>query len=487
MRTHVSSAIARLILRTLPGAVVFAGMASIASAQQATVVLNRPTSQVVWATVRGGSHANQNDQSLLATRSANNLEYNRRALLKFDTESTIPAGSTVTSARLTLTIKNGSADASRSIGAYQVTRSWTENEVTWNKRRAGENWTTAGGDLGTKIDDAVVSNKPGSKITFDVTPLVQAAVAGTLGSSRFTRVALVDLEASTHASYREYRLPRDSDASARPVLTVTYDKGSKPPQDPKPPKEPKTSTLRVLHWNVHHGGVGSDGVFDPKRMAKWAASVKPDIISLNEVERFTGWGNIDEPAVIAGLIESYTGQTWYYRFATLTGASKGIGNMLLSRFRIDADDVLLLSHDRSAIGATINVNGRTINIASAHLHPDSESYRLQEIGELTSWARGFAEQRIVMGDFNASYTHPEWRAMTQTYFDSWAEAQKDGTDIAYPGNPSGTTRNSRIDFIYYSRAASSLTLKSSQVFDTRDSKGVTPSDHKPLMSIFTVK
>ncbi len=32
-----------------------------------------------------------------------------------------------------------------------------------------------------------------------------------------------------------------------------------------------------------------------------------------------------------------------------------------------------------------------------------------------------------------------------------------------------------------------LVLKSSQVYDTRDANGVTPSDHKPLMSVFTVK
>ena len=77
--------------------------------------------------------------------------------------------------------------------------------------------------------------------------------------------------------------------------------------------------------------------------------------------------------------------------------------------------------------------------------------------------------------------------MKQTYYDSWAEAQADGTDVAYAGNPSGNTRNSRIDFIYYSHGAKDLALKSSQVYDTRDSNGVTPSDHKPLMSVFTVK
>ena len=73
--------------------------------------------------------------------------------------------------------------------------------------------------------------------------------------------------------------------------------------------------------------------------------------------------------------------------------------------------------------------------------------------------------------------------MKQAYYDSWAVAQADGTAVAYAGNKAGNTRNGRIDFIYYSHNAANLTLKSSQVFDTRDSNGVTPSDHKPLMTI----
>ena len=99
--------------------------------------MNQPTTQVLANTIRGGSFANKNDRSLLATRASDNLEYNRRVLLKFDTQNAIPAGSAVTSALLTLTVKTGSEDATRSIGVYQVTTSWNENEVTWNKRYSG--------------------------------------------------------------------------------------------------------------------------------------------------------------------------------------------------------------------------------------------------------------------------------------------------------------------------------------------------------------
>jgi len=77
--------------------------------------------------------------------------------------------------------------------------------------------------------------------------------------------------------------------------------------------------------------------------------------------------------------------------------------------------------------------------------------------------------------------------MTKTYFDSWAEAKADGTAVAFADDPNGNTRNSRIDYIYFSRSASGLALKSTQVYDTRDANGVMPSDHRPLLSVFTVK
>lgn len=494
MQTRVSGRNGRLLSRALIGVAVLAGATSVASAQT-TVTLNQPASQVVGATIRGGSYANNNDQSRLETRSADNLEYNRRSLLKFDTQNTIPAGSAITSAQLTVTVKNGSADASRSIGVYQVTTSWTETEVTWNSRKTGSNWTTAGGDLGSKVDDAIVGNAAGTKVTFDVTPLVKMAVAGDLGSSRYTRVALVDVESSTSESYREYYTPADPNVAVRPVLKVTYG-GTAPTPAPGPTPAPTPSpnpsatpssaggaTLRVLHWNTHHGGVGTDGKLDIERLIKKAASFNPDIVSLNEVEKY----GTDQPAQMAALMKKHTGKTWYYKFASGTGSGSGIGNMIMSRFPFDATDVQPFSYTRSGIGATIHVNGRILNVTSTHLDAASSSYRVKEIGELTAWQRGIAEQRIICGDFNAGPGSPETNTMKSTYVDSWAEAQARGIAVAYPGNSNGYTRQGRIDYIYYSRSAGSLVLKSSQVFDVRDSNGVAPSDHRPLLSVFTVK
>jgi endonuclease/exonuclease/phosphatase (EEP) superfamily protein YafD len=77
--------------------------------------------------------------------------------------------------------------------------------------------------------------------------------------------------------------------------------------------------------------------------------------------------------------------------------------------------------------------------------------------------------------------------MTGKYYDAWAEGVKKGVASAYSGNSSGNTRNSRIDYIFYSHGASKLTLTKVQVFDTRDSNGVRPSDHNPVMATFKIQ
>ena len=479
MRTYVS----RVCARAMFGVVAFAASAS-AVAAQTTVTLNQSKPQVVYATLRAGVYANNNYPTVLTTRAADTADNHRHGLLKFDTQNTIPAGSTVTSALLTVTVKSGGATAARTIGVYQITTSWAETEATWNRRRTTAAWMTDGGDLGSLIAQRDVSNVAGTKYTFDVTPLVKQAVAGALGDSRYTRVALVDLDAASGDSTRNFYTPDDPNTSLRPTLKVVYGGATTTAPAPVPTS---TTTLRVLDWNTHHGGVGTDGTLDADRLVKKAASFKPDIVSFNEVERYTGWGNYDGPAVMAALMKKYTGVTWYYKFMTATGAATGNGNLILSRIPFTATGFHLLSHNRSAVNATINVNGRNINFFSTHLDADSTSYRLQEIGELTSWAKGIAEQRIVAGDFNAWPGSTENKTMTGTHVDSWAQAQIDGTAVAYAGNTAGNTRNSRIDYIYYSKGATALRLVSSQVFDVRDANGVMPSDHRPVLSVFSVK
>jgi endonuclease/exonuclease/phosphatase (EEP) superfamily protein YafD len=109
------------------------------------------------------------------------------------------------------------------------------------------------------------------------------------------------------------------------------------------------------------------------------------------------------------------------------------------------------------------------------------------MSQLKSWVSSFSQQHIAAGDFNAWPGATETSNMTSTFYDAWAVATANNTEIAYAGNLAGNTRNSRIDYVFYSKSASRLTLKSAQVFDVRNSSGVSPSDHRPVMATFEVK
>jgi endonuclease/exonuclease/phosphatase family metal-dependent hydrolase len=279
------------------------------------------------------------------------------------------------------------------------------------------------------------------------------------------------------------------------VLGTAPTKPTPPPTKPTPPPTKPTQpppamgeTLRVLHWNTHHGGVGTDGVWNPGRLVQQIVKTKPDVISLNEMQYKDSYtGGTDEPAAIAALLKQKTGKTWYYKFAVGSGASTGIGNMLLATVPFDAVSVYPLDYDRVAIDAAITVNGRTINVMTTHLDADSSGRRLTQVKALVHWASGLAEQRIICGDFNASSSAGEIATMKTTYADSWAAAKDAHSAVAYAGNEAGNTRNGRIDYIYYSKTATKLKLVSSQVFDVRDAKGVMPSDHRPVLSTFEVQ
>ena len=244
-------------------------------------------------------------------------------------------------------------------------------------------------------------------------------------------------------------------------------------------------TLKVLDWNTHHG-VGTDGDYDLQRFVTWIVRSGAHVASLNEVEKNNGWGDEDQPARYAALLRAATGKTWYYTFAQRDGLTNGQGNLILSTFPFEATGATTLSYSRSVARAQIVVNGSRVNIFSTHLDADSSSRRATQMEELKSWAARYSQQHIMAGDFNAWPGATEISNMTAVAYDAWAVANTNNTAVAYDGNSAGNTRNSRIDYIWYSKSATKLVLKGAQVFDTRDSSGVMPSDHRPVMATFQV-
>jgi endonuclease/exonuclease/phosphatase family metal-dependent hydrolase len=469
----------RAVRTAMFGVLVIAGSV-MGAAAQTTLLLNAPGMHVTDTTIQGGTKANTNFNTSDALGTSANTNYSevRHALLRFDTENTMPAGSRIVSATLTLTLKSAGSDATRTLGLFPISASFVPGEATWNMRRAGYAWITAGGDFGPMAMSQTVANVAGTKVSVNVTALVQKAVSGTL-SSRYTRIGLVDTGASSAGSLREVYSSQAVDPAVRPALTVVYS-GDTPALDTAKP----AAMLRVLQYNTHHGGWGTDGVYNPTRIVAWIAKTNADIVSLNEIEVNTNWSaGADQTALYHTLLQNATGRTWYRVFMSRDGSTNTNGNLILSKYPFTATASNRLPAARSAVDATISVNGRTINFTSTHLDHVSVTNRLAEIADLLPWETTFAEQRLILGDYNALPETTEIATMKASYTDAWQAAKGLGTAI---GN--GATKNShRIDYIFQSKAATLLRLVSVQTFNTSDANGVKPSDHEPVLAVFEVK
>jgi endonuclease/exonuclease/phosphatase family metal-dependent hydrolase len=288
--------------------------------------------------------------------------------------------------------------------------------------------------------------------------------------------------------------PAPKPAAPAPKPAAPAPKPAAPPPEPVPASA-GAAGLRVLEWNTHHG-VGSDGRYNLDRIATWIARMNPDVVMLNEVEKNTSWGNEDQPARYEALLEAKTGRNWHRMFTQEFGnwSANGKGHLILSAYPIDAVTRVGITPSDGLKGAgaageaSITVNGRNISLVIAHLDPESKSMRLTQAREVIRWAATYAENRIIAGDMNAWSDQSSIAEFVKTYHDSWAVAASRGIAQAVSGiSPIGATRSGRIDYIFYSKNAGQLVLKSSKVYDTRDSSGHMPSDHRPVVSTFEVR
>jgi endonuclease/exonuclease/phosphatase family metal-dependent hydrolase len=224
--------------------------------------------------------------------------------------------------------------------------------------------------------------------------------------------------------------------------------------------------------------------------------MNPDIAGLCEMPS----ENIN---TFISLLQQKTGRTWFWTFRQkYEGTTEG--NLIISKYSFSSTSYRYLSFQRSVAQATLVVGGRTINFFATHLDPDSSGSRYQQVGELMSFASGFSESRIVVGDFNGGPDTQEAVRMTGSYFDSWMRAMNAGTASAYPDNPVGVhtrTRRGRIDYVFYSHSSPYLALTGTQIPDTRnlsqtnvtvwlgtaDDRGVRPSDHNPMIANFIIQ
>lgn len=231
--------------------------------------------------------------------------------------------------------------------------------------------------------------------------------------------------------------------------------------------------LKLVHWNTHHGGVGSDGKMNVQGITDWLVKFKPDIVSLNELEENDGYGNSDQLEQHRAALQAQQGVPWYSLFCTMTGGSKlqGGGIGLLSKFPLDVPMRRGLTAGRPLLAAQQPFG----SLFTTHPVSDNAGYRAAQISEVASLLP-VASAFVLCGDFNASPGSSELNPLGQ-FSDAWLEAKKLGTATSFTAD--GATKSHRIDYVFFR----GLVVASCDVPDTR-TNGVFPSDHHPVVVTF---
>jgi len=262
------------------------------------------------------------------------------------------------------------------------------------------------------------------------------------------------------------------------------------------------ATLRVVTYNIHHAagndpcspgtdptGVGADCGLDPRRIADILLAHRPDVVALQEVDRY--WkrsGGVDQPAELARLLEMTPCYGANLRLAPdlPDKPMREYGVVTLSRYPVSAcrNELLPKAADaeeqRGLLRTEIDVAGQPVVIWNTHLHvrqPDRlrQGVRIAEVLASDAWAGQSPLPRVLMGDLNARPGSAELEPLLATLQDAWA-LKGAGEGLTSPAVPGSPPRN-RIDYILVGPGLSVASIS----VDTGQ-RAAFASDHYPVVA-----
>jgi len=190
----------------------------------------------------------------------------------------------------------------------------------------------------------------------------------------------------------------------------------------------EAASLKIITWNLHHGR-DIQGTNTVDTQARWLASAQPDILLLQEVEQFTGYGNLDHVAYIKAVLEAQTGRTYYAFWSNSSGVDYGKGqvNAILSVFPLTSAEGKAMPHSRALTMANVEVlPSRTIALFCIHLASSTanDGQRATQIADLAYWmtVRG-SKVRLAGGDWNQTPAGIPLAPMHFWYTDLYKKAQ----------------------------------------------------------------
>ena len=245
----------------------------------------------------------------------------------------------------------------------------------------------------------------------------------------------------------------------------------------------RTTALRVMTYNIHHGE-GLDERVDIERIARVITAAKADIVALQEVDRRMNRSHrIDFMETLSNL----TGMGYAFG-GTVASQGGHYGNGVLTQFPVLEEKnlhyrMIYTREQRGLLQLLLDVEGREVVLMNTHLAPHREDVeQLKHAGELLSVAQQYAPRPVVVcGDFNASPMRPTTDLMKTDFLDVW--------DLVGVGNGAtipAAAPTRRIDYIFLSAhphqdSAAGLKPISAHVIQSD------ASDHLPVVAEFQLR
>ncbi len=237
-------------------------------------------------------------------------------------------------------------------------------------------------------------------------------------------------------------------------------------------EEDAPRTVRILAYNIKHGQ-GMDQEVDLERAASVIRAVRPDIVTLQEIDSNTSrTGRVDQAALLGDL----TGMDHAFGpFMDYRGGEYGMA--ILSRWpMIDVVNHILPPGEepRSTLAARIELPGGAgeVIVAGVHFYR-TEDERFRQARQVVDIFDGESTPVILAGDFNSR----RGDRVMDVIAHHWALPEKDPPIGTFPAD--GPERE--IDFIGY-RPADRFEVIEYRVLDER-----VASDHRPILMVLRVR
>lgn len=254
--------------------------------------------------------------------------------------------------------------------------------------------------------------------------------------------------------------------------------------------------LRVVTYNVHHGAgndtcaagleaqrFGADCGLDLPRIASILQALKPDVVALQEVDRFWkrsgGQDQVREFARLLGMEPCYGANL---RLAPEQEGMPGreYGTLTLSRLPISSCRNELLpkaaaaEEQRGLLRTEVDVGGERVVVWNTHLHV-RQADRVLQTARVAEMLREERKPQVLVGDLNATPGSPELQPLLGAMRDAWA-VRGAGEGLTSPASPTVRARN-RIDYIL---AGARVEVETVAV--VADERTAMASDHYPVVA-----